>query len=152
MHGHRRSNVVRGTNCFVHQVDSVRRPSKSYMYLNHQYQYHLSVQLLSRAWPFETPWTAARQPPLSITNSRSLLKVMSIELVMPSSHLILCWSLFLSPSIFPRIRVFFKQSVLPTRCPKYYPNSNPIYLGVFLQELTWIVYPSLTNTPKPADF
>ena len=65
-----------------------------------------SVQSLSRVWLFATPWTAARQASLSITNSRSLLKLMSIELVMPSNHLILCCPLLLLPSIFPSIRVF----------------------------------------------
>ena len=71
-----------------------------------------SVQLLSSVWLFVTPWTAARQASLSITNSRSLLKLMSIELVMPSNHLILCHPLLLLPSIFPSIRVFSNESVL----------------------------------------
>ena len=65
-----------------------------------------SVQSLSRVWLFETPWTAACQHSLSFTNSRSLLKLMSIELVMPSSHFILCRLLFLPPLIFPSIRSF----------------------------------------------
>ena len=65
-----------------------------------------SVQLISRVWPFATLWTAARQASLSITNSWSLLKLMSIESVIPSSHLILCNHLFLPSSIFPSIRVF----------------------------------------------
>ena len=64
------------------------------------------VRLLSHVQLFVTPWTAAHQASLSITNSRSLLKLMSIELVMPSNHLILCCSLLLLPSIFPRIRIF----------------------------------------------
>ena len=67
----------------------------------------------------ETPWTAACQASLSITNSWSLLKLMFIESVMPSNHLILCLSLLLLPSIFPSIRVFSNESVLPTRWPKY---------------------------------
>ena len=66
-----------------------------------------------------TPWTAARQASLSIINSRSLLKLMSIELVMPSNHLILCRPLLLLPSIFPSIRVFINESVLHIRWPKY---------------------------------
>ena len=66
-----------------------------------------------------TPWTAARQAPLSTTNSWSLLKLTSIESVMPSSHLILCRPLLLPPSIFPSIRVFSNESVLHIRCPKY---------------------------------
>ena len=65
-----------------------------------------SVQSLSHAWLFATPWTVACQASLSISNSRSLLKVMSIELMMPSNHLILCRPLLLLPSVFPRIRVF----------------------------------------------
>ena len=71
-----------------------------------------SVQLLSHVQFFVTPWTAARQASLSITNSRSLLKLMSFELVMPSNHLILCCPLLLLPSIFPSIRVFSNESVL----------------------------------------
>ena len=70
-----------------------------------------SVQSLSRVQLFATLWTAACQASLSITNSRSLLKLMSIELVMPSNHLILCHPLLLQPSIFPSIRVFSKESV-----------------------------------------
>ena len=78
-----------------------------------------SVQLLSRIWLFATPWTAAHQASLPITNSQSLLKLMSIELVMPSSHLILCHPLLLLPSIFPSIRVFSNESALRIRWPKY---------------------------------
>ena len=75
------------------------------------------VQLLSCIWLFATQWTAAHQPSLSIRNSRSLLKVMSIELVMPSKHLILCWRLLLSPSVFLSIRVFSSESALCIRRP-----------------------------------
>ena len=71
-----------------------------------------SVQSLSHVWPFATPWTAACQASLSITNSQSLLKLMFIALVMPSKHLILSRPLFLLPSIFPGIRVFSNESVL----------------------------------------
>ena len=71
-----------------------------------------SVQSLSHVWPFSTPWTIAHQASLSITNSRSLLKLMSIALVMPSNHLILCRPLLLLLSIFPNIRVFSNESVL----------------------------------------
>ena len=70
-----------------------------------------------------TPWTAARQASLSIINSWSLLKLMSIELVMPSNHLILCCPLLLLPSIFPSIRIFSNESVLPIRWPKYWSFS-----------------------------
>ena len=77
-----------------------------------------SVQSLTRVWLFVTPWSVALQASLSITNSQSLLKVTSIELVMPSNHLILCHPLLLLPSIFPSIRVFSKESVLRIRWPK----------------------------------
>ena len=72
---------------------------------------------------FVTPWTAARQASLSITNSRSWLKLMSIESVMPSNHLILCCPLLLLPSIFSSIRVFFNESALCIRWPKYWSSS-----------------------------
>ena len=85
-----------------------------------------SVQLLSSVRLFATPWTAARQASLSITNSQSLLKLMSIESVMPSNHLILCRLLLLPPSIFPSIRVFSNESVLHIRWPKYWSFSFSI--------------------------
>ena len=78
-----------------------------------------SVQLLSRVWLFVTPWIAARQASLSITNSWSLLNLMSIKSVMPSSHLILCCPLLLLPPIPPSIRVFSNESTLRMRWPKY---------------------------------
>ena len=79
-----------------------------------------SVQLLSRVRLFVTPWTAALQASLSITNSQSLPKLMSIESVMPSSHLILCRPLLFLPSIPPSIRVFTNESTLRMRWPKYW--------------------------------
>ena len=79
-----------------------------------------SVQLLSCVWFFATPWSAACQASLSITNSQSSLKLMSIELVMPSNHLILCHPFLLLSSIFPSIRVFSKESSLRIRWPKYW--------------------------------
>ena len=85
-----------------------------------------SVQLLSQVQLFATPWTAALQASLSITNSQSLLKLMSIESVTPSNHLILCHSLLLLPSIFPSIRVFSNESVLCIRRPKYWSFSFSI--------------------------
>ena len=81
------------------------------------------VQSLSRVQLFATPWIAACQASLSITNSQSLLKLMSIELVMPSNHLILCHPLLLPPSIFPSNRVSSNESVLPIRWPKYWSFS-----------------------------
>ena len=85
-----------------------------------------SVQLLSRVQLFATPWTAAHQTSLSITNSQSLLKLMSIELVMPSNHLILCCPLLLLPLIFPSIEVFPNESVFCIRWPKYWSFSFSI--------------------------
>ena len=82
-----------------------------------------SVQSLSHVRLFATPWTAARQASLSITNSQSLPKLMSIESVMPSNQLILCCPLFLPPSIFPSIKVFSKESALRIRWPKYWSFS-----------------------------
>ena len=81
-----------------------------------------SVHSLSRVWLFATPWTAARQASLSITISQSLLKLLSIELVMPFNHLFLCCPLLLLPSIFPSIRVF-SESALLIRWPKYWSFS-----------------------------
>ena len=81
------------------------------------------VQWLSRVRLFATPWTAARQASLSITNSRSFLKLVSIESVMPSNHLILCRPLLLLPSIFPSIGVFSNESALHIRWPKYWSFS-----------------------------
>ena len=85
-----------------------------------------SVQSLSRFWLFVTPWTAARQASLSITNSWSLPKLMSIEFGMPSNHLILCSPLLLLPSIFPSIMVFSNESSLCIRWPKYWSFSFSI--------------------------
>ena len=85
-----------------------------------------SVQSLSRVQLFATPWTIAHQAFLSITNSRSLLKLTSTESVMPSNHLILCCPFLLLPSLFPRIRVFSNESVLCIRWPKYWSFSFSI--------------------------
>ena len=82
-----------------------------------------SVQSLNCVWLFATPWTTARQASLSITNYWSLPKLMSIESVMPSNHLILCRPLLLLPSIFPNIRVFSNESALHIRWPKYWSCS-----------------------------
>ena len=81
------------------------------------------VQLPSCVWLFATPWTAACQASLSLTISWSLLKLMSIESVMPSNHLILCHPLLLLPSVFPRIRVFSNVSALLIKWPKYWSFS-----------------------------
>ena len=85
-----------------------------------------SVQSLSCVWLFVTPWTAALQASLSITNSQSLLRLTSIESVMPSNHLIFCRPLLLLPSICPSIRVFFSESLLYIRWPWYWSFSFSI--------------------------
>ena len=92
---------------------------------------------------FATPWTAARQASLSITNSRSLLRFMSIESVMPSNHLILCHALFLPPSNFPSIKVFSNESVLHIRWPKYWSFTFSIspsneYSGLISFRMNWL--------------
>ena len=101
-----------------------------------------SVQSLSRVRIFATPWTAVRQASLSITNSQSSLKLMSIESVMPSNHLILCHPLLLPPSILPSIRVFSNESVLRIRWPKYCSFSFSIspsseYSGLISLRIDW---------------
>ena len=101
-----------------------------------------SVQLFSRVWLFETPWTAACQASLPITNSQSLLKLMSIMSVMPSNHLILCHPLLLLPSILPSIRVFSSETVLRIRWPKYWSFSFGIspsnkYSGLISFRIDW---------------
>ena len=110
-----------------------------------------SVQSLSRVQLFETPWTAARQASLSITNSQSLFKLMSIESVMPSNHLILCRPLLLPPLIFPSIRVFSSESVLCIRWPKYWSFSFSIspsneYSGLI--SLDWLDLLAVQGTLK----
>ena len=95
--------------------------------------------MLSHVRLFATPWTAACQASLSITNSWSLIQLMSIELVMPSNHLVLCRHLLLMPSIFPSIRVFSNESILRTRWPKYWSFSFSISPGNEHSGLTgWI--------------
>ena len=99
--------------------------------------------LLSCVWLFVTPWTAAHEASLSITNTQSLLKLTSIELVMPSNHLILCRPLLLLPSIFPSIRVFSNEPVLWIRWSKYWSFSFAIspsneYSGLISFRIDWL--------------
>ena len=101
-----------------------------------------SVQSLSHVWLFATPWIAANQASLSITISQSLLKLMFIESMMPSNHLILCLPLLLLPSIFPSIRVFSNVSVLHIRWPKYWSFNFSIippneYSGLISFRIHW---------------
>ena len=112
-----------------------------------------SVQQLSRVRLFATPWIAARQASLYITNSRSLLKLMSIEWVMPSNHLIICRPLLLPPSIFASIRVFSIESVLLNRWPKYWsfpfsisPSSE--YSGLISFRFDWFNLVAVQGTFK----
>ena len=112
-----------------------------------------SVHSLSRVQLFGTPWTAARQASLSITNSQSLFKLMSIESVMPSNHLILCRPLLLLPSTFPSIRVFFSESVLCIRWPKYWSFSFSIspsneYSGLISFNIDWFDFLAVQGTLK----
>ena len=111
-----------------------------------------SVQLLSRVQLFATPWTAAHQASLSITNSRSLTKLLSIESVMPSNHLILCRPLLL-PSIFPNIRVFSNESALRIRWPNYWSFSFGIspsneYSGLISFRMEWLDLLAVQGTLK----
>ena len=112
-----------------------------------------SVQSLSHVRLFVNPWTAACQASLSIANSWSLLKLMSIELVMPSNHLILCGPLLLLPSIFPSIRVFSKESALHIRWPKYWSFSFSIspsngYSGLISFRMDWLDLLAVQETFK----
>ena len=111
-----------------------------------------SVQSLSCVWVFVTPWTAACQA-LSNTNTQSLLKLMSIVLVIPSNHLILCHPLLLSPSIFPSIRVFSNESVLHIRWIKYWSFSFIIspsneYSGLISFRMDWLDLLAVQGTLK----
>ena len=117
------------------------------------YSILVSVQLLSRVWLFATPWTAARQASLSITNSWSLLKLMSIDSVIPSNHLILCHPLLLLPSIFPSIRVFSNESALPIRWPVYWSFSFSIspsneHSGLMSFRMDWLDIFAVQETLK----
>ena len=104
-----------------------------------------SLQLLSRVWLFAAPWTAACQASLSITDSRSLPKLMFIESVMSSNHLILCHPLLLLSSIFPSIRVFSNESALYIRWPKYFTAIESVSQNFrsLVQGHTWVVEPGL---------
>ena len=115
--------------------------------------YSHSVQLLSRVWLFATPWTTAHQVFLSVTNSWSLLKLMSIQLVMPSNHLILCHPLLLLPSIFPSIRVFSNESAPHIWWPKDWRFSFNIspsneYSGLISFRMDWLDLLAVQGTLK----
>ena len=113
----------------------------------------LQFSSVAQSCLFETPWTAAHQASLSITNSWSLLKLMSIESVMPSNHLLLCHSLLLLPSIFPSIRVFSNESILHIRWPKYWSFSFNIspsneHSGLSSFRMDWLDLLAIQGTLK----
>ena len=115
--------------------------------------FSLVIQLLCCVRPFVTPWTAARQASLSFTISRSLLKLMSIESVMPSNHLLLCYPLLLLPSIFPSIRVFSNELALHIRWPRYWSFSFSIgpskeYSGLISFRTDWLDLLAVQGTLK----
>ena len=123
-------------------------PSPSSLALSHVFQFSNSVMSDSA-----TPWTAARQASLSITNSRSLFKLMSIELVMPSNHLILCHPLLFLSSMFLSIRVFSNEPVLRIRWPKYWSFSFSIslsneYSGLISFRMDWLDLLAVQETLK----
>ena len=114
---------------------------------------HSSVQLLSHVRVFATPWTAARQASLSITNSQSLLKLMSFESVMPCNHIILCRPLLLPPSIFPSLRVLSYEAALRIRWPKYWSFSFNLNLsnehpGLISFRMDWVDLLAVQGTLK----
>ena len=142
----------------IHQIISSVNISAHISKRNHHNILILSlyfslVHLLSHVQLFATPWTAARQASLSITNSQSLLKVMSIKSVVPSNHLILCRPLLLMPPIFPSIRVFSNELVLHIRWPKYWSfsfsisssNENP---GLVAFKIDWLDLLAVQGTLK----
>ena len=112
-----------------------------------------SVQWLCCVQLFETPWTAGRQASPSITNSQSLFKLMSIKMVMPSNHLILCHPLLLPPSIFPSVRVFSNESTLHKRWPKYWSFSfsrtpSKVHTGLISFRMDWLDLLAVQETLK----
>ena len=147
--------VVSGATVFCHFAYKSRALSYLYQLIYCGKLQFSSVQLLNRVWLFAiaTPWTAAHQAFLSITNSQSLPKLMSIESVTPSNHLILCCPLLLLPSIFPSIRVFSNESALCMRWPKYQSFSFNIspsneHPGLISSRMDWLDLLAVQGTPK----
>ena len=135
------------------QITSPQHFSKQMMVLFDAIIYWGSVQSLSCVQLSATPWTAVHQASLSITNSRSLHKLMSIESVVPSKQLILCRPLLLLPSIFPSIRVFSNESALHIRWPKYWSfsfNISPYneYSGLISFRMDWLELLAVQGTLK----
>ena len=126
-------------------------------FLSWPLEFLVMISSVSHVLIFVTPWTAACQASLSITNFRSLLKLMSIESVMPSNHLILCRPLLLLPSIFPSIRVFSNESVLRIRWPKYWSFSFNIspsneYSGLISFRMHWFDLLAVQGTLKSLEY
>ena len=146
------------THTHVHSVGDAIQPSHplsspSPPALNLSQHQFSSVQVLSHVQLSVTPWTAACQASLSIANSQSLPKLMSIESVMPSNHLILCHPLLLLPPIFPNIRVFSNESVFCIRWPKYWSFSFNIspsneYSGLISFRMDWLDLVAVQGTLK----
>ena len=138
-------------NIWVCFIFGYRRHPIFVVSLNYSTVLFSSVQSLSRFWLFATPWTTAHQASLSITNSWSPPKPMSIESIMPSSHLILCRPLLLLPSISPSIRVFSNDSTLHMRWPKYWSFSfsispSKVIPGLISFRMDWLdLYDSATH-------
>ena len=123
-----------------------------YIFFSNAWKWKVKVKSLSHARLFAAPWTAACQASLSITNSQSLLKLLSIESVMPSNHLILCWPLLL-PSIFPSITIFSNEPVLHIRWPKYWSFSFSVspsneYSGLISFKIDWFEILAVQRTLK----
>ena len=132
--------------CFQGNIDATISELPTYMVI-------VVVHSLSRVWLFATPWIAARQASLSFTISQSLLKLMSIESVMPSNHLVLCHPLLLLPSIFLSISVFSNESTLRMRWPKYWSFSFSIipskeHPGLIFFRIDWFDLLAVKGTLK----
>ena len=135
---------------YISQGSSEKQHTHTHTYI---YTYISSVQSLSLVWLFATPWTAASQASLSISNPLSLLKLISIESVMPSNYPLLCHPLLLLPSIFPSIRVFSNESVLHIRRTKYWSFSFSIspsneYSGLISFRTDWLDLLAVQGTLK----
>ena len=129
------------------------KESKKRKFFSKDIKHSSPVQSLSHVKLFVTQWMAARQASLPINNSQNLLRLMSIESMMPSNHLILCHPLFLLPSIFPKIRVFSNESALHIRWPKYWSFSFNIspsneYLGLISFKMDWLDIRAVQGTLK----
>ena len=150
MKAERKFNDNQAKKLFENKINAIKQIHFILESWNFQFS---SFQLLSHVQLFSTPWIAARQASLSITNSWSSLKFTSIELVMPSSHLILCRPLFLLPPISPSIRVFSNESALRMRWPKYWNfsfsiNPSKEHPGLISFRMDWLDLLAVQGTLK----